>query len=329
MRERYLLGVTAVPFVVAGLIPGVMVAGDEVTRFQDPAIVESSGLVALGDGTLVTTNDSGDSGRLFSVDPATGETVRTTPWGSGDPEDVEALSPGGAGSVWVGDIGDNGADRSHVSVTEVGVAGADIDAPTYDLVYPEGARDAESLLADPATGRLYVVSKGVFGGTLYAAPRRLVAGKPNRLVGVGPMLAMATDAAFFPDGRHLIVRNYTEAAVYSWPALEDVGHFGLPEQQQGEGIAVAPDGTIFASSEGLHAPVLRISLPGAVRRAMAPPSASPSATATPSPTPGPNNRVGKELPEQPPGERSAWGWALGGLLGLGIVLVLVRAMRPR
>ena len=145
------------------------------------------------------------------------------------------------------------------------------------------------------------------------------------------MLAMATDAAFFPDGRHLVVRNYTEAAVYSWPALEDVGHLGLPAQQQGEGIAVAPDGTIFACSEGLHAPVLRISLPGAVRRAMAPPSASPSATATatPSPTPGPNNRVGKELPEQPPGERSAWGWALGGLLGLGIVLVLVRAMRPR
>ena len=135
----------------------------------------------------------------------------------------------------MGDIGDNGADRSQVSVTQVGVAGVDIDAPTYDLVYPEGARDAESLLCDPTTGRLYVVSKGVFGGTLYAAPRRLVAGKPNRLVEVGPMLAMATDAAFFPDGRHLIVRNYTEAAVYSWPALEDVGHFGLPEQRAGRG----------------------------------------------------------------------------------------------
>ena len=331
MRERYLLGMTAVPFVVAAFMPGVMLAGDEVTRFQDPAIVESSGLVALGDGTLVTTNDSGDRGRLFTVDPATGTTTRVTEW-SDDPDDVEALASAGAGAVWVGDIGDNGADRDSVSVTRVSVVGVETDRPTYELVYPEGARDAESLLADPASGRLYVVSKGVFGGALYAAPRRLVAGKPNRLHEIGPMLAMATDAAFFPDGRHLIVRNYTEAAVYSWPALEDVGHFGLPEQRQGEGIAVAPDGTIFASSEGLHAAVLRISLPDAVRRAMAPPSASPTATATPttpSPTPGPNNRVGKELPEQPPGERSAWGWALGGLIGLGIVLVLVRAMRPR
>ena len=83
------------------------------------------------------------------------------------------------------------------------------------------------------------------------------------------MLPIATDAAFFPDGRHIIVRNYSEAAVYSWPELEEVGRFGLPDQQQGEGIAVDPlDGTIYASSEGLHAPVLRISLPPAVRSAM-------------------------------------------------------------
>jgi hypothetical protein len=50
---------------------------------------------------------------------------------------------------------------------------------------------------------------------------------------------------------------------------------------------------------------------------------------TPSPTPGPGDRVGKELPEQPAAERSAWGWAVGGLLGVGVVIVLVRAMRPR
>jgi hypothetical protein len=332
VSERYLLGLTAVPFLVAALMPGAQRGGDEVTRFQDSAIVESSGLVALGDATLVTTNDSGDSGRLFTVDPATGTTMRVTDW-SDDPDDVEALAPAGAGAVWVGDIGDNGADRDSVSVTRVSVVGVEADRPTYDLVYPEGARDAESLLADPATGRLYLISKGVFGGTLYAAPRRLVTGKPNRLVEVAPMLAMATDASFFPDGRHLIVRNYTEAAVYSWPALEEVGHFGLPEQRQGEGIAVAPDGTIYASSEGLHAPVLRITLPDAVRRAMTSatptPTPTPTSTPTPTPTPGPGNRVGKDLPEDPPGERSPWGWALGGIIGLGIVVVLVRAMRPR
>jgi hypothetical protein len=328
MRERYLLGLTAVPFVVAAVLPGALLGGDEVSRFQDPDIIESSALVVV-DGNLVTTNDSGDPGRVFTVDPSTGETTKVTQW-SDDPTDVEALAPADDGLVWVGDIGDNTARRESVSVTEVDVVGGRPPGPTYELVYPEGARDAESLLADPATGRLYVISKGVFGGTVYAAPRRLSPDHANRLKEVGSVLAIATDAAFFPDGRHVIVRNYTEAAVYTWPDLVEVGTFGLPHQEQGEGIAVADDGTIYASSEGLRSPVLRISLPAQVRRALAPP-ATPTATpsSTTSPTPAPGNRVGKELPEETPGERSAWGWVLGGVLGLGIVLVLVRAMRPR
>jgi len=330
MREKYLLGLTAVPFVVAALLPGSLLPGDEVTRFADPEIVESSGLVVL-DGVLVTTNDSGDTGRLFSVDPRTGETVAVTHW-SDEPEDVEALAPAGDREVWVADIGDNSADRDSVFVSKVPVGreDADVEPTTYELVYPEGAHDAESLAVDPATGRLYVASKGVLGGVLYAAPAELSAPKPNRLEEVGRVLAVATDAAFFPDGRHLLVRNYSQAAVYSWPDLAEVGTFGLPQQQQGEGIAVAGDGTIYATSEGLHAPVLRIALPDAVRRAMEP-SATPTATPTPSPspTPPPGTRIGKELPEDPPADRSAWGWALGGLLAIGVVIVLMRALRPR
>ncbi len=336
MPDRFVLGLTAVPFLVAALLPGSAVAADEVFRFEDPAILESSGL-AVVDGLLVTTNDSGDSGRVFAVDPATGQTVGVTTW-SAEPEDVEALAPAGGGDVWVGDIGDNLAQRDTISVSRVAVGrqAADVDVPSYELVYPEGARDAESLLVDPATGRLYVVSKGVLGGSVYAAPARLQARKPNRLEELGPVLGIATDAAFFPDGRHLIVRSYAEAAVYSWPDLEEVGRFGLPRQEQGEGSAVAPDGTIYASSEGVRAPVLRISLPAAVRRAMRPePSASPTPTptptaaASPSTTPPPGTREGRELPEEPPTDRSPWGWALGGVLGLGIVVVLARALRPR
>ena len=60
--------------------------------FQDPAIVESSGLVALGDGLFVTTNDSGDSGRVFTVDDD-GETVGRHRLVRHHPDDVEALAP--------------------------------------------------------------------------------------------------------------------------------------------------------------------------------------------------------------------------------------------
>ena len=177
MRERYLLGMTAVPFVVAAFLPGALLAGNEVTRFEDPEIVESSGL-AVDDGLLVTTNDSGDSGRVFTVDPATGETVGVTQW-SADPVDVEALAPAGGGEVWVGDIGDNRAERPSVSVARVpvGRGNRDVDVPSYELVFPEGPRDAESLLADPATNQLYVISKGVFGG-IGVRRSRAAAGRP-------------------------------------------------------------------------------------------------------------------------------------------------------
>ena len=44
--------------------------------------------------------------------------------------------------------------------------------PSYELVYPDGARDAESLLAHPITGRLYVATKEIFGGAALRRPRR-------------------------------------------------------------------------------------------------------------------------------------------------------------
>jgi hypothetical protein len=79
--------------------------------------------------------------------------------------------------------------------------------------------------------------------------------------------------------------------------------------------------------------VLRIALPAAVRQALEPVTSSASPAASPAPQPSatapPGTRQGRELPEQDTGPRSAWGWALGGVLGLGIVVVLARALRPR
>ena len=104
MGERLLAGLVVVPF----LLGAAAAPADEaqvVFSFQDNDIVESSGLV-VARGLVVTTNDSGDTGRVFTVDPATGKTVGTTGWGD-DPQDVEALAPLDDNQVWVGDIGDN------------------------------------------------------------------------------------------------------------------------------------------------------------------------------------------------------------------------------
>ncbi|WP_460848150.1 hypothetical protein [Nocardioides ultimimeridianus] len=288
-RERLAAGLVVAPF-LAGAFVGASAAGPAggttVCSFTDPAITEASGLVRTG-GLFVTMNDSGDSARVFAVDPRTCATVGVTRW-SADAIDDESLAPAGPGYVWVGDTGDNLETRSSITVAKVPVGRGERTVPgeIHELVYPDGSHDAETLLRNPVTGRLYVVSKE-FVGRIYAAPRHLHAG-PNRLVAGRTVLGIATDGAFFPDGQHLILRNYGQAVIYTWPALTEVARIDLPSQRQGEGIAVAGDGRIYLSSEGVHAPVLELHLSAAVRKALAgtaPRCCLGSVTPTGDPTP--------------------------------------------
>ncbi|MDX6374012.1 MAG: hypothetical protein QOD98_3000 [Nocardioidaceae bacterium] len=318
MTDRILAGLVVVPF----LLGAAVAPADQsqvVFSFRDHDIIESSGLVVV-DGLVVTTNDSGDTGRVFTVDPATGKTVGVTRWGN-DPTDVEALAPLGDHQVWAGDIGDNTETRQSIQVSPVpvGPGNSDVDAPVYDLVYPDGPHNAETLMTDPTTGRLYVATKEVLGGTLYAAPERLDPRQPNLLEPLGDVLPIATDGAFLPDGKQFVVRNYAVAAVYDFPSLEKVDQFQLPSQQQGEGLAVDTDGSLLLSSEGVHSDVLRVDLPASE------PSTSPSA----SPSPQTESHEDSELPETTRTERPAWPWFLGGLIGLGCLLVLARSLRRR
>jgi hypothetical protein len=282
----------------------------------------------------VTVNDSGDAARVFTVDLGSGRTVGVTRW-AGPALDAEALAPGGPGEVWVGDIGDNGRARSSVTVTRVPFGRTDttVDGEAFDLTYPDGPADAEALLSHPRTGRLYVVSKEAFGGTVYEAPAALSADRPNRLRAIGEAPGVVTDGSFFPDGRHLLVRNYGSATVYTFPRLEEVGSFELPAQQQGEGISVAPDGQVYASSEGVRSPLLRIALPDDLQRAIATGSTSPSPSATPEPaSPTPTSKApdgpDPSEPTEEDTERDAVPWVIGGLVALVGLLVLLRSLRP-
>lgn len=337
LREALAGLAVAVPFLLGGAGGGDD-GRDVVLRFADPAIIESSGLV-VDDGLVVTVNDSGDTARIFAVDLDTGRTVGRTTW-DGDAEDVEALAPAGKGAVWVGDIGDNVQHRSSVAVTRVPYGRSDrsVAGETFELRYPDGPRDAEALLAHPVTGRLYVVSKDVFGGAVYEAPRQLSAGRVNVLRRMGEAPGLVTDGAFLPDGTGLVVRSYGAATVLDFPSLRRVASGPLPHQEQGEGIAVAPDGRVYLSSEGVRSPLLRITLPeGAVA-----PSPSPNDAASPSTTTGPaeSPATGASSPASPavtsddggadPEEfvRDPWQWVLGGLLGVVAIVVLVLSLRP-
>jgi hypothetical protein len=166
--------------------------------------------------------------------------------------------------VWVGDIGDNNAHRSSVAayhLPRVRRGDRTVAAPRFTLRYPDAAHDAETLLVDPRSQRLFVVTKTIFGGTVYAAPRHLHRSGDNRLRPVARVNGLVTDGSFFPDGRHVLLRTYGSASVYSFPDFRPVGTVTLPAQPQGEGISVGRRGRVLVGSEGLRAKVLQVAMP--------------------------------------------------------------------
>ena len=91
----------------------------------------------------------------------------------------------GRPALFVGDIGDNQDLWPEVAVYRVTeparLRDATVPAVRYRLRYPDGSRDAEALLVDPRTNRLYVATKNSDGGGLYRAPARLRTDRLNLL----------------------------------------------------------------------------------------------------------------------------------------------------
>ena len=326
--EKLLSALAVLPFGLGFVTGGDRVPADHVVcSFQDPQLIESSGLVAR-DGLFATINDSGDSGRVFTVSPETCATVAVTSW-SGEPTDVESIAPLPGGEVLVGDIGDNEEVRDSVELLKVPFdEDGTVDPTSYDLTYPDGPHDAETLLVQPVTGQVLIVDKDIIG-RMYAAPAHLDPDGVNKLTLRGDdLLPIATDGAFFPDGKHLILRGYYSAAVYRWPSLKEVGQFDLPAQQQGEGIAVDEQGRVFLSSEGQHSDVLSFRLPKKVEAELAGPQPTLHATDGSDGSHGSAGQAGDDPPAQD-ATRPYWPWGIGAGVGAFLLFFLIRSLRPR
>lgn len=336
------LAVVAAPLLVLvaglGVAPSLEVQAEQerrttLFRFADPDITEASGLVAVGD-RFVTVNDSGDDPVVYLVD-GDGRTVGRTTFTTDEVEDVEALAVGPDGALWVGDIGDNYRERSSVVVYRMPApepGDRTVEAERFELAYAEGARDAETLLVDPRSGRLLVVSKGLFGGTVFAAPAEL-APTGNMLRAVAPTGGLVTDGTFLPDGRYLVLRDYGGATVYDARRLRPRVSFRLPDQAQGEAITATGPDRVVVTSEGLGARVVQVLLPPRVLRVVAPPSPSPSATPAP-PSAGPADPLPEadEPGTEPTAVDAAEVVALAAVVlafALGIRVVVRRVLRRR
>src|SRR5512132_998555 len=139
-----------------------------VARLEDPRIQESSGLALSRrhPEVLWTHNDSGDGPRLYAVG-SDGRTLATLTLAGVEARDWEALAAGrddrGRPALFVGDIGDNQSLWPSITVYRVAepaqLRDATVPVRRYRLRFADGPRDAEALLVDPRSNRLYVASK--------------------------------------------------------------------------------------------------------------------------------------------------------------------------
>ncbi|WP_267245603.1 WD40 repeat domain-containing protein [Streptomyces sp. PR69] len=267
------LAVTVTAAVLTGIAGGTAAADDSSFTIKDPRITESSGLVASKrhPGVYWTHNDQDEGPYLYAVDSRTGETVaRLAMRGVGEPRDMEAVSIGPDGDIYVGDIGDNFGGRwDHVWIyrfpePEKLSPELTVQATQYTVQYEDGARDAEALMVHPSTGRVYIASKNEDGGGLYEGPATLTAAGTNvfRRIAEVPWV---TDGAFSPDGGELLLRSYFSARAYEWkdgrPGADR--RVRAPIQRQAESVAYTPDGSaLMFGTEGAQSTVQRVELDG-------------------------------------------------------------------
>ncbi len=233
---------------------------------------EASGLVASQStpGRFWTHNDSGKP-EIFAVDSKGQVTGRVSLAGAAL-EDWEAMASAPCGNrtcLYIADIGDNDATRKDITIYRVPEpeqpgGSAKVDG-VFKASYPDGAHDAETLLAAP-DGTLYVVTKGDTGPVaLYRFPRELRAGAAVRLEAVGapiskgqpPDTARVTDGAISADGEWLVLR--TRGALTFYRAADFLkGTFreahrvdlGALAEPQGEGVAFGPSHAVWVAGEG-------------------------------------------------------------------------------
>ncbi len=292
-------------------------------RLADPRIDESSGVAAASwsDHVVFTNNDSGDGARFFAVDARTCATLAASTVNGAASVDWEDMARGTAGDgtpvLWLADIGDNSARRTSVVVYEVAEPPAARPGGTlpirsrWQLTYPDGAADAETLLVDTETGRPVVITKDVAGGRsrAYRVPASgsgvlepLARIDVKALPGgsfAGPAWSL-TGGATAPDRRTVVLRTYLAAWTWSASPGEPLAavlgrpptELDIPFSRQPEAISFTRDGRgLWVTSEGASSPLHLIPLAAdpAGPGAQAPP-APPSEAAAPPPastSPGP------------------------------------------
>ena len=242
-------------------------------------LTELSGLAAstLHPGLLYTHNDSGDSARFFALTEQAhvDAEIHLSGATATDWEDI-SVGPCPSGScVYIGDTGDNKADRTQYVIHRLAepaalpTDGSIVTITNYQsfpFVYPDGSHNAETLLVNPVTGQIFVVLKetgapaGVYEMPLPLQPDVEVTLVRVATLAVPPAEGLVTDGSFHPCGDRILIRTTGPTGLFEMartPGASVASVFAatpvrvpVAVEPQGEAVTYAPDGRrYFTASE--------------------------------------------------------------------------------
>ncbi|HEV7730784.1 MAG TPA: hypothetical protein VGR62_01415 [Candidatus Binatia bacterium] len=245
---------------------------------------ELSGLAASRrhPGILWAHNDSGNTFTLYALHED-GSIVARFPVRGGTARDAEDITvarcaPDEARTcIYLADIGDNGQRRKQVTIFKIPepatLTDGPLEATPLHFIYDEGPRNAEVILVDPRTGRIFIVSKvlsslgDVFRVDNLGARTGGTAVRVRRLRPAKEFDSYTTSASVHPDGKRILLRTYGRAWELRAPdarSFEDVldaTPIEVPSssQPQAEAITYSADGmSYFLGSEGVGSPIYRV-----------------------------------------------------------------------
>lgn len=227
-----------------GLIPGLFLvlfscsysgkdqsdAGARNLGVIDNRLPEASGLASsiVNPGYLWTHNDGQNPAEVFLIDTtAHVKMVCKLPVDNRDWEDIAVGAGPEAGKtyVYLGEIGDNAAvfDTKFIYRFEEPAADADtkeiVLTDTLKIQMSDGKRDTETMMIDPLTNDLYLISKREDSVGVYKVPQPFT----NKImiaqkVAVIPFFKIVA-GSFSSDGLEILLKDYDH--VYYWKRSKD------------------------------------------------------------------------------------------------------------
>jgi len=250
---------------------------------ESSEIREASGIVASrkNSGVLWTHNDSGGKGRIFAFDSLGRDLgyyylagIQNRDW-----EDI-AIGPGpieGEQYIYIGDIGDNSVRYDNKYVyrilePKVSIEQTPVDSILYGVErlvfqYPDGNRNAETLMIDPISRNIYIVSKEsntkvyrlTWPYTFYSAPTLNV--DTLEVIASLPFGDSAVGGDISPSGAEFLIKS--SRVIYYWERkngktieealMDEIRTVPYFQEPQGEAVTWASDSTgYYTISEGAY-----------------------------------------------------------------------------